>query len=279
MKIPAVNRYAIFGLVVLALVALAGVASLSKPVTVSAGQPETSPRAAPVSVGLRACPAPGSPGSHGTGVAVVAAAGGSGPGQATISRLSAAAGTSPLHSLSQPGTLSLAGVPAASAASPGIPGGSVNGGKNAAVVRPGGVMIQASGSMAQGLVAEQTAAGGVVTASCGSPGTDFWFAAPGQQAAGTISLTLMNVDSQASSVDVDILTDTGPLQTGVDTGITVPRMAWSSNRWPAWSTGHGRSACMSAPASAGWWRRCARAHARQPPGSGCRRPRRRPAAW
>jgi hypothetical protein len=221
-KIPAANRYAIFGLVVLALVALAGVASLSKPVTVSAGQQDTSRRVAPVSVSLRACPAPGSPGSHGTGVAMVAAGGGSGPGQAILTRLSAPAGTSPLASLSQPGTLSVAGVPAASAASPGIAGGSVTGGSSAAVVRPGGVMITAGGSMARGLAAAQTSAGGVVTAGCGSPGTDFWFAAPGQQAAGTISLQLMNVDNQASSVNVDILTDTGPLQTGIDTGITVP---------------------------------------------------------
>src|SRR5262249_23724551 len=39
---------------------------------------------------------------------------------------------------------------------------------------------------------------------------------------GTIELDLMNVDGQASTADVDIYTDTGPLHTGADTGITVP---------------------------------------------------------
>jgi hypothetical protein len=75
--------------------------------------------------------------------------------------------------------------------------------------------------MAQGLAAEQTS-GGLVTAGCGSPGTDFWFTAPGQQTTSSIKLYLMNVDDQPTDVDVDIVTDTGPLQGGTDTGITVP---------------------------------------------------------
>ena len=219
-RIPSANRFTVFALVVLALVALAGVAWLSKPVTVSAGQQAAAPRSVPVSVGARACPAPGAPGSRNTGLAVVAAAAGHpGAGRAVISRLSPpGSAASPLGTLSQPGTQSMSGVPAATGAAA-SPGGTA---KNAATVQPGGVMVQAAGSMAQGLEAEQTAAGGVVTASCGSPGTDFWFAVPGQQSAGTISLALMNVDGQASAVNVDIFTDTGPLQTGVDTGINVP---------------------------------------------------------
>lgn len=225
MRIPAANRFTVLALVVLALVALAAVAWLGKPVTVSAGQQATVPRTAPVSVGMRACPAPGSPGSRRAGVAVVAAAGSSGPGQATVSRLSVtgpAAG--PLRRLSQPGALSLIGVPAVPSAHPGSSHTPSSPGANkvaAAVARPGGVMVAATGSMARGLEAEQTAAG-AATARCGSPGTDFWFAVPGQQSAGTIELNLMNVDSQASSVDVDVFTDTGPLHTGADTGITVP---------------------------------------------------------
>ena len=39
----------------------------------------------------------------------------------------------------------------------------------------GGVVIQASGSLAQGLEAEQTGAGSLPTAACASPGTNFWF--------------------------------------------------------------------------------------------------------
>jgi len=223
-RIPAANRFTVLALVVLALGALAAVAWLSKPVTVSAGQQATVPRTAPVSVGMRACPSPGSPGSHGAGLAVLAAGGGSGPGQAAVSRLSVAGGAvGPLRRLSQPGTLSLTGVTAAPAASPASHAASSPGADKTAVavVRSGGVMVQAAGSMARGLEAEQTARG-VATARCGSPGTDFWFAVPGQQSAGTIELDLMNVDSQASTADVDVFTDTGPLHTGADTGITVP---------------------------------------------------------
>lgn len=224
MRIPAANRFTVLALVVLALVALAAVAWIGKPVTVSAGQQATVPRTAPVSVGMRACPSPGSAGSRGAGLAVVAAAGGSGPGQATVSRLSVTGpAAASLRRLSQPGALSLIGVPVAPSAHPGsrTPSSPAANKVAAAVARPGGVMVAATGSMARGLEAEQTAAG-AATARCGSPGTDFWFAVPGQQSAGTIELNLMNVDSQASSVDVDVFTDTGPLHTGADTGITVP---------------------------------------------------------
>jgi hypothetical protein len=220
-RILAASRFTVFGLVVLALVALAGVARLGKPVTVSAPRQTATSRIVPVSVGMRACPSPGSPGRSAAGLAVLAAAGRSGSGRATISRLSASGrAAGPLRSLSRPGVLSLSAVPAAPAAGRAGQSGSTTGG-DSAVVQPGGVMIQATGSMAQGLEAEQTS-GGVVTASCGSPGTDFWFAVPGQQSAGVIELDLMNVDSQASTVDVNVFTDTGPLQTGTDTGINVP---------------------------------------------------------
>ena len=43
----------------------------------------------------------------------------------------------------------------------------------------GGVVVQASGSLAQGLDVEQTAGASLPTAACASPGTDFWFAGPG----------------------------------------------------------------------------------------------------
>jgi Family of unknown function (DUF5719) len=252
-RIPAVNRFSLFGLVVLALVALFAVAWLSKPVTLAAAQqtPPHPPAAAAVSTAARACAAPGIPGSHGSGVALIAAAhtgsthaggtqaGGASPGQgkATITRLGQAAGAAgttgaPLASVSQPGTLTVSNVPAAPPANritgKGATGkgatGHTTSGKSASLpaAQPGGVMIQASGSMAQGLEAEQTETGGAVTGACASPATDFWFAMPGQQFAGVIKLYLMNTDSQASSVNVDIVTDTGPLQTGTDTGIAVP---------------------------------------------------------
>ena len=86
----------------------------------------------------------------------------------------------------------------------------------------GGVVIQASGSLAQGLEAEQTGTGSLPTAACTSPGTNFWFSGPGQRTAGRIELYLMNAGSQVADVAVDISTDAGPLQETTDTGISVP---------------------------------------------------------
>jgi hypothetical protein len=228
MRLPPISRFSLAGLVVLALAALSALASVSKPVTVPASEqpPPRSPASAAVSVGERACPAPGTPGSRDQAVAVLAATHG-GSGQATITRLRAGGATGgsagvPLTRLSQAGTLSVSGVPAAPQ-SPGQTTPPSSGPKASQPTgMPGGVMIQASGAMAQGLEVEQTGAGGVVTAGCASPGTDFWFAMPGQTYAGVIRLYLMNTDSQASMVNADIVTDTGPLQTGTDTGITVP---------------------------------------------------------
>jgi Family of unknown function (DUF5719) len=92
----------------------------------------------------------------------------------------------------------------------------------AAKVIRGGVVIQATGPLAQGLDVEQTTGTGLPTAACGSPGTEFWFGGPGQHTAGRIHLYLMNVSGQPADVSVDIFTDAGPLQDTTDTGITVP---------------------------------------------------------
>ena len=92
----------------------------------------------------------------------------------------------------------------------------------AATAVSGGVVIQATGSLAQGLEAEQTSAGSLPTAACTSPGTNFWFTGPGQRTAGRIELYLMNAGSQVADVSVDISTDAGPLQETTDTGISVP---------------------------------------------------------
>jgi hypothetical protein len=83
-------------------------------------------------------------------------------------------------------------------------------------------MIQASGAMARGLEAEQTTAGGLATAQCQDPGTDFWFVAPGQKSVADIRLYLMNTDSEAADATVGILTDSGPIIGSTDAGIEVP---------------------------------------------------------
>ncbi len=225
MKLPAINRVTLFLLVVLGLAALYGVAWLSKPVTVAAGSAPAAPRAIALNTGLRACAAPGTTGHGGTaGVAVLAAAkasagqGSSGRGsvgQGTVSRLGAAADSVPLARLSTPGTLTMTPVTAAPTTQSGQ-------GHSSQPSSTGGVLIDAAGAMAQGLDADQTTAADGATLSCGAPATDYWFSGPGQLYASTIELYLMNTDDQPSSVEVDISTDAGPLQTSSDTGITVP---------------------------------------------------------
>jgi uncharacterized protein DUF5719 len=69
---------------------------------------------------------------------------------------------------------------------------------------------------------EQTGPGGLVTAQCPEPGTDFWFAGPGADIASQIQLYLMNTDGDPADVEVDALTDSGPLVGSSDTGIVVP---------------------------------------------------------
>jgi hypothetical protein len=89
----------------------------------------------------------------------------------------------------------------------------------------GGVEINATGAMAQGLAVEQTSPGGITTAQCGSPGTSFWFIGPGQSSAADIELYLMNTDGQAAAAQVTAVTDVtkgGPVVGAADDGISVP---------------------------------------------------------
>ena len=83
-------------------------------------------------------------------------------------------------------------------------------------------MVHATGPMARALEVEQTGAGGIPTAACGRPGTDFWFVGPGQHALAGLQLYLMNTDNQPADAEADIFTDSGPLLGSTDTGIAVP---------------------------------------------------------
>jgi Family of unknown function (DUF5719) len=219
------NKYVLALLVVMALAAEFGLASLSRPAALASGAQTQTPARATVSAALRACPAPGSAGATASGLALASAS--SGTGQAEVIRLTPSGATAPpapLHVLAQPGRLSLVSVGAApvltrgsaqeftAAAGAAVPTGPVR----------GGVMIEASGSMARGLEAEQTAAGGLATAQCQAPGTDFWFVGPGQKSVADIQLYLMNTDSQAADATVQILTDSGPILGSTDAGIGVP---------------------------------------------------------
>ncbi len=219
------NRYLLALLVVMAVAAEFGLASVSHSAALSAGQRASGPSSLAVSTVVRACPGPGSAGATASGVALAAASTGSGRAEVTrLTPVGAATAPAPLRVLTQPGRLALLTVPQApvlarglarqstTATAAGVPTGAAR----------GGVMIQASGSMARGLEAEQTSAGGLATAECQGPGTDFWFVGPGQKSVANIQLYLMNTDAEAADATVSVLTDSGPIIGSTDAGIEVP---------------------------------------------------------
>jgi Family of unknown function (DUF5719) len=214
--------------VVLLLGAVYGVAGLrhspaaARTVAARSGQ-------ATVTSALRACAQPGTTGVTAGSLAIAAMPGSASGGAAIATRLVPGGSTAPgpvVATVSRPGVLQVASVRAASplpkSMLAGQPGSSPQVSTQAA---RGGVVVSATGAMAQGLEVEQTGPRGLVTSQCGSPGTSFWFVGPGQAAAADMQLYLMNTDGVAADVQVTAITDitkSGPLLNNVDTGITVP---------------------------------------------------------
>jgi hypothetical protein len=216
------------GAVLVALAAIGGVAQLDHPAAPATAASAAVTRQVAVTSAARACPpAPGGGsapvtllGGH-AGVTGTPAQGSQTPAQGSqgdhieLTALPPAGQTlrpaSPVRAQS-PGVLSLLTLPAGTGtgkkAGPAAQGWSVTG----------------NGSMAQSMEAELADSTGMATVRCGAPGSDLWFVGPGQQnGASKISLSLMNVDSLAASVDVTVITDAGQSQAGNnDTGITVP---------------------------------------------------------
>jgi Family of unknown function (DUF5719) len=206
--------------VVVVLAAVYALAAFGRTTPLGAGKQPPPPRSAPATSVMRACPSAGMASSATTGVALVAAPATAGQGQADVNRLGGTAGTHPLHRATNPGQLSLATVRAVGAtrSAASAPSGSQ---PVKTVAAQGGVVVQASGSMARGLEVEQVATGGIPSARCESPGTDFWFVGPGQHSLARIQLFLLNPGSQPADANVEISTDAGPLQGGADMGIGV----------------------------------------------------------
>jgi hypothetical protein len=233
-----------------ALAVVFGLTSFGHQAVLGAGRQVQSPGSAAVTSAVRVCPSPGTSGSAGAAVALVAAPATAGSGQAQITRLGGSATAAPLSRLTRPETLSVTPVrpapnppkqpaggtptqPAASATTQ--PAAKATKQPGATATRPaappsgppvptanalGGVVVQATGSMARGLAVEQVA-GGIPAGQCTGPGTDFWFVGPGQHDAGRIQLFLMNTGNQTADVNVAVATDAGPLQGTIDSGISV----------------------------------------------------------
>ncbi len=229
MKGLLVNRIVPLVVVVLTLAAAGGLVMLKHSVRLAAGGTVPVAAAAPVSTVVRACPAPGLAGSTAQRVALVAGPparspatrpSATGPGSAVVSRLGTAKAT-PLLRLTQPGVLSVSRVPSAPAAGHAVKASPAPSGQPVTTPVQGGVVVRATGAMARGLEAEQATPDGTVSARCGSPGTDFWFVGLGRYSVAHIQLHLMNTSSQPADVNVDAITDAGPLQGSTDTGIAV----------------------------------------------------------
>jgi len=228
MSVGKYRRIAFAVLVVLVLAGIYGAARIHHPVGKSA-HPGAAGRV-DVSSAIRVCPAPGSAGPTASSLAVAAVPGSAKAGSAVVTPLSPAGSSSPapaLGTLKQPGVLQASGVPIApeltAAEQAGQPGSSPSVSTEAG---RGGVQVTATGALAQGLEVEQTVpGGGLVTAQCISPGTNFWFAGPGQKSADTIELYLMNTSSAPADAQVQVLVDASkgpPVLGSADNGITVP---------------------------------------------------------
>ena len=203
------------GVVLLALGAIAGAAQFVSPAAPGPAHAVMVPQRVAVTSAARACPpVPGGGSGQVAFIAGSAAASSSTAGQAELTPLPLAGAelraASPITQTG-PGTLSMLTTPAAQNASK----------------KPGTVLqgwsVTANGVMAQALEAEEATGAGLGSVRCGEPGSDIWFAGPGQHSGvDQIQLDLMNIDALPASVDVDIITDAGPVQAGDNTGITVP---------------------------------------------------------
>jgi hypothetical protein len=179
------NRYGVAALILLAALALYGVAGFSRPSRPAA----QTGRVVPVDSAALACP-------DAAKARVGAIAGPVKGGQAVVSDLKSGRALSTL-------------------ATPGVTWSSSPADVDAVVIR-------ADGGIAGGLVAEQTTRTKTSLAGvrCTEPRTDQWFVAPGP-AAGTVDLLVTNVDDVAASVDVTALSNDGSLDTTDGRGLQV----------------------------------------------------------
>ncbi|GLW61804.1 hypothetical protein Arub01_00480 [Actinomadura rubrobrunea] len=188
-------RYATAVLVVAALAALYGVASLSRP---GGSAEKARAAAAPVTSTVMVCPA----GERGR------------LSLASSSRMRTAGRADVVETHDGTGVASL-----------GTPGAFWM--KDGLKTDQGSYTVRASGALAPGLEAERTihwpggADRGLAGTQCARPATDMWFVGPGPMAAERIELYLTNVDAQPASVDVIALSGEGPLDTTEGRGIPV----------------------------------------------------------
>jgi len=225
---PRYRRPMFAALVVLALGGVYAAAGNSHPAS-AAGQKTARTSDAAVSTALRVCPAPGSAGVTAGSLALATVPGSASSGSAIVTSLTPGGSATPgpvITTDSRPGLLQISRVKTAPALAKAQQVGQQGSSPEVITqVGRGGVLVSATGAMAQGLEVEQTGPGGLVTAQCEAPGTSFWFVGPGQSSAANVEIYLMNTDSQPADAQVSLLTDVtkgAPLLGNADNGITVP---------------------------------------------------------
>jgi hypothetical protein len=196
------NRYAIAALVLLAVTALYGAASISRPDGTAAGK--AAGVEDPIASAVLVCPG---------GEAARLSLQGASPG--LLRKNSRAPGRADVVQTSD-------GLPVGSLATP---GGTWTKDQDKA---EHSYTVRASGALAAGLEAGQTTHNpkgdnrGLAGLSCVRPGTDLWFLGPGPVSADRIDVHLTNVDGQPAAVDITALSGEGPLDTPDGRGTPVP---------------------------------------------------------
>jgi hypothetical protein len=218
------NRLALAILVLVVLAGLYGLAGIKRAALLTGGATAVPVGRLTVTSSLVACPAPGTAGVTGGGIALASAPASIGAGTVALTALNGAASKSPVavSTSPHPGQLTVRAVRSA----PAVP-------KKLATMRPaakgpvptsharGGLIIAATGSDAQGFDVEQLSPGGLPAARCQAPGSDFWFITPETTSTRT-ELYLINADSTPADAHVGVQTDSGPGLGAQDSGINVP---------------------------------------------------------
>jgi hypothetical protein len=220
-----VNSFAVAFLVLVALAGLYGLAGVKRAALLTGGATAVPAGRLTVTSALVACPAPGTSGLTGGGIAQASAPASAGTGTVALTALNAAAGSGSPVAVStspHPGQLTVRAVRSA----PVVPKKLAHMSPMAAGLVPtsharGGLIIAASGADAQGLDVEQLSPGGLPAARCQAPGSDFWFISPETISTRT-ELYLINADSMPANAQVAVQTDSGPRLGAPDSGIQVP---------------------------------------------------------
>ncbi|GAA1757637.1 DUF5719 family protein [Streptomonospora arabica] len=201
MRLIVENRFALLGLVLIALTALFGVAVATRSVGAAPGGAE-SPDTAPVQSSMRMCPPP-----QGDDRASQAAAFAVGPDEGGRGgRLSAVENSADAPEVGEP-------------AEAGQLWSADTGGSDRHTV------VSARGAAAAGLEVAQTTVGEdgayATEVRCAEPGISTWFAAPGGTALEELRLLLANPDGDQATANVDVYIADGPVYSEETRGIAV----------------------------------------------------------